>query len=210
MIDEGCTGFPVGNFGISAEVAPDGRIFPTVLYNPPVLGAWLEKLGTGSFSFGCDGVWIRDSEFERREVERLFPEASVSYSDPRLDGVSVAVKILAPLKAQDASTSSIPALCVDIEFTNSGRKEKNASAAFDFVFGAGEEHIRLLSSGGFWLLGDERVKFGFDAPIRMAWDRGRRERVWQARACRARALLPCVSCFYATTSAALTPSAIRI
>ena len=38
LIDDECTGFPVGNFGIAAEVAPDGRIFPTVMHNPPVLG----------------------------------------------------------------------------------------------------------------------------------------------------------------------------
>ncbi len=166
VIEDGCTGFPVGNFGISAEVAPDGRIFPTVMYNPPVLGAWLEKLGAGGFRFGCDGVWIRDCEFECRQVDRLFPEASARYSDPRLGCVSVAVKILAPIKAQDASISSIPALCMDIEFANSSGSSKEVCAAFDFAFGAGEEQIRLLSSGGFWLLGDQHVKFGFDRPIK--------------------------------------------
>ena len=54
---------------------------------------------------------------------------------------------------------------MNIEFVNSSASSKDVSAAFDFAFDAGEQDISLLSSGGFWLLGDRCVKFGFDSPI---------------------------------------------
>lgn len=162
------TGFPIGNFGIAGEVSPDGRLLPRVLYNPPVLGPWLEELGQGRFLFTCDGVTLADSEFAHVEVDRLFPEATAGYADPRFDGMRVTTTFLAPIKAGDALACSIPAISVDIEFANEASQAREVSARFEFVHVVDEPDISLLSADGFRLVGGARTKIGFDNAI--SWE----------------------------------------
>lgn len=126
------TGFPIGNFGIAGEVSPDGRMLPRVMYNPPVLGPWLQELGSGGFSFSCDGVCVRDGDFADARVNRLYPEARVELRDPRMDGLAIRVSFLTPIKALDAFVCSIPAICADIELVNSMDRQREVAVGFDF------------------------------------------------------------------------------
>lgn len=125
------SGFPIGNFGIAGEVSPSGRLLGRVMYNPPVLGPWLEELGRGRFVFTCDGVSIADEGFESKRVERLFPEASAEYADSRFDGLTIRASLFAPIAARDAFTCSVPAICAEIEIANSLGWERQVSVRFD-------------------------------------------------------------------------------
>lgn len=165
MSNEQYTGYPVGNFGIAGEITPSGRVFSGVMYNAPVIGSELEKLGRGQFEFSCDGVGIKDSDFSDIDVQRLFPEASASYTDPRFDGLSIKVDFIAPIAAYDAFTCSLPVLCAEIEFVNQTSREREVFAAFDFLFDVKPEDINLLNAGGFWLVGNYRTRIGFDRAI---------------------------------------------
>ena len=162
-----CTGYPVGNFGVAGEITPAGSIFSRVLYNPPVLGEWLQELGRGRFSFDCGGVEIADSDFADARVQRLFPQASAVYADPRLPGLTIRARFFAPLKAGDAFISSIPALCAEFELTNEAREAVDVSCAFGFERDIDEHSVTLTNSGSFWMVGDEAIRFGFASPI--AW-----------------------------------------
>ncbi|MCE5198272.1 hypothetical protein LLG39_04785 [bacterium] len=163
--EDKCTGFPVGNFSISAEVPPNGDAFSRIMYNPPVLGPWLEEIGRGRFRFSCDGVSLDASEFESKQVHRLFPEAQVIYSDPKLNGLTVGANFFAPIKACDTLLPSIPALCADIELTNSESEEREVSVEFNLRFDVDPSSIRLLNQGSFWLVGNDGLKIGFDHPM---------------------------------------------
>jgi len=161
-----CTGFPVGNFGISAEITPDGAIFHRILRNPPVLGPWLEGLGQGRFVFTCDGVSIADSEFEHRQVDRLFPEAEAKYADPRFGELSITAKFLAPLKAFDEFTCSLPVLCVDFELENCDARNREITISFELRATTPISDASPLSAGDFWLVGNGAVGIGFDSEVR--------------------------------------------
>lgn len=164
--DVDCTGYPVGNFGIAGEVSPCGRIFRSVLYNPPVLGSWLEELGHGQFSFSCGGVRLADHEFEHKEVKRLYPEASASYSDARIDNIEIDADLLAPIKdGGDGYECSLPVLCADFHITNRSTRERRIILEFAFDREVGVGDISLINTGGFWLVGDNEVKIGFDSAI---------------------------------------------
>lgn len=165
MDNDQCTGYPVGNFGIAAEVTPRGQIFSRVLYNPPVLGPWLQDLGRGRFVFECDGQRIADSEFENRDVRRLYPEASAAYSDSRLPGLSVSGTFLAPIKAGDALECSLPVLCAEFEFANDSNTARRVRTTFEFAFEVADGEISLANPGGFWVVGTDTVKIGFDKPL---------------------------------------------
>lgn len=158
------TGYPVGNFGIAGEITPTGRLLSRVMYNPPVLGPWLEELGNGRFSFACDGVEILDSELGSREIYRIFPEASAKYSDPRFNGLSINIQFLAPIKAREAFACSIPAICADIEFVNDTESERDTSVSFAFRSGA-VSGASGLGAASFTLAGSDRARAGFDGSV---------------------------------------------
>jgi len=163
--DDACTGYPVGNFGIAAEITPNGRVFSRILYNPPVLGSGLEELARGEFMFSCDGVELADTDFENRQVSRLFPEATAAYSDSRMPGLLISASFLAPIKAYDALPCSIPALLADFELANDSDTEKRTSATFKFYLDINPDKITMINSGGFWLIGTAKTKIGFNGPI---------------------------------------------
>lgn len=158
------TGYPVGNFGIAGEITPTGRLLSRVMYNPPVLGPWLEELGNGRFSFTCDGVEVFDDEFESKRVYRIFPEASAAFADSRFRGLSINVEFLAPIKVREAFSCTIPALCADMEFVNETEQERSVSVAFAFRSDAVSDGT-AMTAGGFTLAGSDRVRAGFDGVV---------------------------------------------
>lgn len=170
--EDPCTGYPVGNFGIAGEVTPGGRGFSRVLYNPPVLGAWLEQLGRGRFAFTINGVTLADDEFAFAQVERLFPEARAVYEDPRLPGLRIVSRFIAPVRAGDAFACSVPALCAEIEIANTSDAPVEAQVAFEFLCERHSDVVSLANAGEFWLLGSDRMSIGFDGSVRWREVRG--------------------------------------
>jgi len=147
-----CTGYAIGNFGIGGEITPTGRIFSRILYNPPVLGPWLEHLGRGQFTFRVDGKSVKDEDFESVAVNRVFPTAAAAYKDSRL-GIAVNASFFAPLAAEDAFVSSIPAACVEFEITNASDAPKQASVEFSFDSESEWANSRHLAGGSnLWVM----------------------------------------------------------
>lgn len=163
--DDQCTGYPVGNFGIAGEVTPGGRGFSRVLYNPPVLGPWLEQLGRGRFVFTVDGVTLADEEFATTQVARVYPEAEAVYTDPRLPDLRIRSRFVAPIRAADAFVCSVPALCADIEIANTSERPVDARVTFEFRCDPPGDALSLANAGDFWLVGTERVSLGFDGAV---------------------------------------------
>lgn len=162
---ENCTGFPVGNFGIAGEISPHGDVFRRVLYNPPLLGSWLDELGRGQMEITCDFAKVTDCDFEVKKIHRLYPEAGAQFSDSRFDGLRINADFFAPIKTHDAFVCSIPVLCMELEFFNSSSQSRSVSASFNFVHQYEIFEVSLVNSGGFWLVGGNRVKIGFDHAI---------------------------------------------
>jgi len=159
------SGYPVGNFGISGEVTPHGKVLPRVQYNPPRLGVWLEELGKGQLEFASDGLTIKDSEFASKKVSRLYPKASVKYSDPRMKGLSITVDLLSPIRIRDIFTTSIPAICADITFHNESKSEKTITTDFSFQSGKFGSEISETSAEKLHLVGNGQIAIGFDSEI---------------------------------------------
>ncbi|MEI8326329.1 MAG: GH116 family glycosyl hydrolase [Betaproteobacteria bacterium] len=124
------TGFPVANFGIGAEVAPTGRLLGRIVYNPPLLGRWLEEAAEGYFTFKSRGPTIRDETFELRTVKRRWPTASVKLSDPRLPGITVDFNAFAPLAADNPFDSSLPVVMSEFTLRNDSKASQTVSVSW--------------------------------------------------------------------------------
>lgn len=117
------TGFPIANFGIGAEVSPSGRLLGRIVYNPPVLGQWLEDVAEGHFSFEADGHALKDEEFEVREVSRRWPFAEVKFSDHRLSNLVFDFSAFAPVGQEDQFVTSLPVILAELTVNNTGDED---------------------------------------------------------------------------------------
>jgi hypothetical protein len=117
------TGYPVGNFSISASVTPSGRLFGDLQQNPGKLGRHLSRVPGGSLCFSRasfsqrihqmphQGIGLRDEEFAVKRVERQWPVSSLGLCDDRLGTLMISVTAFAPLAAKDhGEISALPAL----------------------------------------------------------------------------------------------------
>lgn len=125
------TGYPVANFGIGAEVSPSGRLIGRVTYNPPMYGKWLEDAAEGYFSFGDGKVNVRDEDFSEKQILRAWPFAKATFSGPELSGTSIAFSAFAPVARGDAFDTSLPAVLVEFDITNSSATEKTITVAYN-------------------------------------------------------------------------------
>lgn len=112
------SGFPCCNFGIGCEVSPSGRIIGNVLYNPPILGRWLENLGYGYFSFESNNIEIEDVNFQKKKIIRKFPFAEIEFKDKRFENIVIKGMFFAPIKINDAFITSLPVLLAEFKIIN--------------------------------------------------------------------------------------------
>jgi hypothetical protein len=117
------TGYPVANFGIGAEVTPEGGLITRIIYNPPEYGKWLEDVAEGYFSFGSGGADVRDEEMAEKKITRRWPFASYEAADPRLPGARIGFSAFAPVAKDDAFDTSLPAVLVEFNVKNGGSAE---------------------------------------------------------------------------------------
>jgi hypothetical protein len=105
----GCTGFPCANFSVAGEVSPEGELFKRILFNPPVLGQWLEPWGEGELAVHCGKRRWTANECRGRRVRRAWPFAELTWADEELP-VRLSATAWAPVVAGDVAAMSLPVL----------------------------------------------------------------------------------------------------
>lgn len=125
-------GFPVGNFGICAQVTPDGRFLPRILVNPSRLGPWLQEMPGGSLTIESVGTTLRTEEFGEIRASRAFPFASLELSDPRMPGTSCVIRVFSPMAANDCFATSLPVLLAEISIANETPHDQKVHLSFRF------------------------------------------------------------------------------
>lgn len=106
---EGVSGFPSANFSVSAEVSPAAELFRRILYNPPVLGSWLEEWGRGTLAVESNGLRITAADCRDRKAHRSWPRSTLEWGDPAM-GVRVRGQAWAPVVKGDVAATSLPVL----------------------------------------------------------------------------------------------------
>ena len=106
---DGCTGFPCANFSVGGEVTPQGEVFKRILYNPPVLGSWLEEWGRGRLTIESRGTRWTGPDCHDLQVLRAWPRATVEWGDPGLP-VNLQAEAWAPVVKGDVAATALPVL----------------------------------------------------------------------------------------------------
>lgn len=116
-------GYPVANFGITANVSADGSFVGAVLRNPGALGSWLEDMGVVDVLIEKNGSTYRMSDFAMRSMERSFPFAKGEYSGAPLATAKVGATLFCPLALNDMATSALPVIMIELDFTGGDESE---------------------------------------------------------------------------------------
>ncbi|MDR0620022.1 MAG: hypothetical protein LBG17_09010 [Bacteroidales bacterium] len=129
---KGIDGYPLANFGLTANAGADGSMFGNVLQNTGILGEWLLEKDGVNFSIEKDGRKYAFSEFTKKNIERKFPFVRGSYA--KLHGVESKLKTLAfcPLKIDNAQMSALPVIMLEAAFTNSGGTTDEFNIVIDY------------------------------------------------------------------------------
>ncbi|MFZ4396672.1 MAG: GH116 family glycosyl hydrolase [Kiritimatiellia bacterium] len=157
---QGCTGFPCANFSLAGEITPQGEVFPRILYNPPVLGPWLEEWGRGSLRLEFAGRRWSAADCRQRQVRRAWPQAQVTWADADLP-VKLRLDTLAPVTAGDVATTALPVLVA--QFHLDGVAGKTATLEFDL------ERTADLSAS-LQTTGDQTSRLDYFPDFGLGWD----------------------------------------
>lgn len=123
-------GYPVGNFGICAQINSSGEFLSGVLINPSREGPWLEEAPAGSLTVCAADSSLRTSEFAEIQTQIAFPFASTSLTDSRLPALRLEIQTFAPIAAGDAFISSLPVLISTLTLHNSADCEQAVELRF--------------------------------------------------------------------------------
>lgn len=151
-------GYPVGNFGICAQITSSGEFLSRVLVNPSREGPWLERYPGGSLCVEVGGVRLKTSEFARIDAEIAFPFANLTFSDERLDGLELHIQTFAPVIAFDAFSTSLPVLLSSVTLRCNADRERNVRLTF-----ALDDTEDSVGSNAGSLPGEDRLTAGFGA-----------------------------------------------
>jgi len=106
---DGGTGFACANFSVAGEVTPDAELFKRILYNPPVLGSWLEEWGSGRLVLETGSKRWTGPQCKKRKVLRSWPRAGMEWADSDL-AVTLKVEAFAPVVGGDVAATALPVL----------------------------------------------------------------------------------------------------
>ena len=123
-------GYPVGNFGICAQVGEDGSFLPALLVNPSELGDWLQPRPGGALIVQCESERIPTSEFANIHAGRAFPFAKLMLQDERLPGIEVGIRTFCPVADHDSLTTSLPLVMAEITVTNASAVDRTLRLEF--------------------------------------------------------------------------------
>lgn len=155
-------GYPIGNFGICAQVNGTGEFLPSIYINPSREGPWLEHIPGGKLEVRCGDVSLATNEFAFISSQRGFPFAKLELSDPRLPGIELKVTSFSPVAESDAFTTSLPIILAEIEISNSSKDPRSTALSYTMHektdIGTGKDVL----IGKFRLTVGDRIAFGFE------------------------------------------------
>lgn len=163
-------GYPLSNFALTVNASQDGGFFGQIMRNPGRIGEWLQDKGGVEFFVERDGRRHSFSEFRKKTVDRAFPFVRNTYHGSPLTKTSFAVTAFCPLAVNDARTSALPLLMVEMECSNTRR----TAEVFDIVAVPAEgmaQGMSAVKGNGYSGAGDGKcVELTADVPT--SWDGG--------------------------------------
>lgn len=163
-------GYPLSNFALTVNASQDGGFFGQIMRNPGRIGEWLQDKGGVEFFVEKDGRRHSFSEFRKETVDRAFPFVRNTYHGSPLTKTSFAVTAFCPLAVNDARTSALPLLMVEMECTNTRR----TAETLDIVAVPAEgmaQGMSAVKGNGYSGAGDGKcVELTADVPT--SWDGG--------------------------------------
>ncbi len=163
-------GYPLSNFALTVNASQDGGFFGQIMRNPGRIGEWLQDKGGVEFFVEKDGRRHSFSEFRKKTVDRAFPFVRNTYHGSPLTKTSFAVTAFCPLAVNDARTSALPLLMVEMECTNTRR----TAETFDIVAVPAEgmaQGMSAVKGNGYSGAGDGKC-VELTADVQTSWDGG--------------------------------------
>ena len=117
-------GYPIANFALTVNVSEQGDMYGQVLQNVGKLGGWLLDRGPVRVELEKDGKKEMLSQFKDKDIRRVFPFVEAEYAKSSHISSNIKLKTFCPLAVNDAETSSLPVLMLEMECTNPTRKEE--------------------------------------------------------------------------------------
>ena len=133
---------PAANFALTVNVSEQGDMYGQVLQNVGKLGGWLLDRGPVRVELEKDGKKETLSQFKDKDIRRVFPFVEAEYAKSSHISSNIKLKTFCPLAVNDAETSSLPVLMLEMECTNPTRKEET----FTIVVKPGNEICGQMSS----------------------------------------------------------------
>jgi hypothetical protein len=150
------SGTPCANFSMSAEIAASGRILPRIYHESRLLGR-------GQFSLEEGGRRFNDHDFDRKEVRRGWPWASVGLEHAQAPDLRLEVRATAPVGLGDASLSSTPILLIEAAVKN--RRPQPRVVALRYKWRSEQPAaLKPASISGFEGFTDGTLFLGFEGP----------------------------------------------
>lgn len=118
-------GYPIANFALTVNASVSGDFFGQIMQNPGTLGDWLTNRGAVMFSIEKDGRRQLFSEFPKKNIIREFPFVKNDYKGSSLTKVTFTTEAFCPLGVNDAETSALPVLMLEICCSNPTSKEEH-------------------------------------------------------------------------------------
>ncbi|MDR0511254.1 MAG: hypothetical protein LBH06_09210, partial [Rikenellaceae bacterium] len=115
-------GYPVANFALTVNAAENGELYGRTLRNPGKLGDWLQDEGAVRVEVEKNGARHPLSGFAKKSVARAFPFVRNSYSKSPVTAANMEIETFCPLAVNDALTSSLPVLMLEMKFKNPGSR----------------------------------------------------------------------------------------
>ncbi|MDR1113167.1 MAG: glycoside hydrolase family 116 protein [Bacteroidales bacterium] len=122
-------GYPVANFGLTVNVGADGNFFGNVLQNTGNLGEWLKIKGSLQFFIRKNETIHYFADFEEKKIVRHFPFVQGDYVGNPLIQSNIKTQVFCPLGIEDAKTSSLPVIMLEMKFINTSAKKNK----FDLI-----------------------------------------------------------------------------
>ena len=135
-------GYPIANFALTVNVSEQGDMYGQVLQNVGKLGGWLLDCGPVRVELEKDVKKEMLSQFKDKDIRRVFPFVEAEYAKSSHISSNIKLKTFCPLAVNDAETSSLPVLMLEMECTNPTRKEET----FTIVVKPGNEICGQMSS----------------------------------------------------------------
>jgi hypothetical protein len=120
--------YVVGNFSVAASLSDDGLKIHKLLFNPPVLGQWLQPVGHGELRMTISGR----ERFSNTGGHAVFPESVANFRSQDT-GVEAEVSTFAPLSSGTATSSFnsfLPVVVVQVTLTNRRARSQRIDTSY--------------------------------------------------------------------------------